>query len=488
LEEKTNDQIVNGTIMQYFEWYITKEDNLWEKVKNDALHLKQSGFTAVWLPPAYKGNCGDNDVGYTVYDLYDLGEFDQKGSVRTKYGTKKEYLAAIKELKKHKIQVYADISLDHKIGADEVEEVQAVEYDYYNRNNRISDEKSILAWTKFNYPARNNKYSDFKWNHTHFHAVDWDERAKKCGIFKFVGKEWDNDVDGEKGNYDFLMGADIQLNNKEVIEELEKWAKWYLDVTLVDGFRLDAVKHTRYDFLVELLEDLRAYSGKELFSVGEYWNADINILLKFLENIKGDMSLFDVPLHFNFYEASNANGYYDMSKILDNTLMQRNSLKAVTFVDNHDTQVGQSLQSWVQSWFKPLAYAIILLREQGYPCVFYGDYYGIKEMKIEPICDILNILLFVRKNRAYGKQNDYFDHYNIVGWTREGIPEMKNSGIAVIMSDGQGGSKYMYIGKHFAGDKFYDITGNVSGDLIIDQNGYCSFTVAGGSVSVWIKK
>ena len=43
------------------------------------------GVTALWLPPAYKGAGGDKDVGYGVYDLYDLGEFNQKGSVPTKY-------------------------------------------------------------------------------------------------------------------------------------------------------------------------------------------------------------------------------------------------------------------------------------------------------------------------------------------------------------------------------------------------------------------
>lgn len=35
----------------------------------------------------------------------------------------------------------------------------------------------------------------------------------------------------------------------------------------------------------------------------------------------------------------------------------------------HDTQVGQSLESCVASWFKPLAYALILLRVDGYPLV-----------------------------------------------------------------------------------------------------------------------
>ena len=87
---------INGTIMQYFEWYLPRNCALWNKVSYEAKHLNDIGITAVWLPPAYKGADGNNDVGYAVYDLYDLGEFNQKGSVSTKYGTKDEYLKAIK--------------------------------------------------------------------------------------------------------------------------------------------------------------------------------------------------------------------------------------------------------------------------------------------------------------------------------------------------------------------------------------------------------
>src|SRR5580765_9676 len=88
------------------------------------------------------------------------------------------------------------------------------------------------------------------------------------------------------------------------------------------------------------------------------------------------MSLFDVPLHMNFHYASKAGGFYDMRTILDGTLMQQQPTKAVTFIDNHDSQPLQALESYVEPWFKPLAYAIILLRAEGYPCVFLADYDG----------------------------------------------------------------------------------------------------------------
>ena len=79
----------NGVMMQYFEWNLPNDGNLWKQLKEDASHLHEIGVTAVWIPPAYKAD-EQQDEGYATYDLYDLGEFDQKGTIRTKYGTKEE--------------------------------------------------------------------------------------------------------------------------------------------------------------------------------------------------------------------------------------------------------------------------------------------------------------------------------------------------------------------------------------------------------------
>ena len=98
----------NGTMMQYFEWYLPSDGSLWNQLSEKAPALAEAGITAVWLPPAYKDAYGTNGVGYAVYDLYDLGEFDQKGSVATKYGTKAEYLAAIHTCQEYGIDVYED--------------------------------------------------------------------------------------------------------------------------------------------------------------------------------------------------------------------------------------------------------------------------------------------------------------------------------------------------------------------------------------------
>ena len=184
----------NDCMMQYFEWYLPGDSTLWKKVCKDGTHLANLGISYVWLPPAYKGAGGTNDVGYGVYDLYDLGEFNQKGTIPTKYGTKEEYLNAIKELKNNNIKVLADIVLNHKMGADEVEEVLAVQDDVNNRNVSLGGLTPIKAWTKYTFPGRGDKYSDFKWDWTHFHGIDWDENTKTVSVYKFYGKKWDEDV------------------------------------------------------------------------------------------------------------------------------------------------------------------------------------------------------------------------------------------------------------------------------------------------------
>lgn len=491
---------INGTMMQYFHWYYPADGSLWKKVAKEAKTLSESGITALWLPPAYKGTSGKDDVGYGVYDLYDLGEFDQKGSIRTKYGTKDEYLEAIRKAHDEKIQVYADIVLNHKAGADDIERVEAKRVYSDNRNVEYGEAAYIDAWTSFKFPGRRGKYSKFQWFWKHFDGVDWDENTKEKAIFKFTMKdsEWEPILDPEVGNYDYLMFADIDFMDPDVNSELRAWGKWYIEFTGIDGFRLDAIKHIKFDFFRDWLNDIRSATDKELFTVGEYWNYSLRILLLYLEKSDYKMSLFDAPLHMNFHIASRAGRNCDLRRIFDNTLLQARPSHTVTIVENHDTQPLQSLESPVDYWFKPIAYAIILLREAGYPCVFYPDYYGATyrdygkdgrqyDIILAPVQKIKE-LVKARQLFAYGFQRDYFDHPSVVGWTREGDADHPDSGVAVLLSNGEDGWKWMEVGKAHAGETFYDFLSNYPGEVKINADGWGEFKTKGGSVSVWVRK
>ncbi|NOH85379.1 alpha-amylase, partial [Vibrio sp. 03-59-1] len=505
LVKPVESEVVNGVMMQYFHWYNSEKDDLWIKVADQAQSLADKGITALWLPPAYKAMKRDDGtlgVGYATYDLYDLGEFNQQETVRTRYGDKDQYLAAISSAHTAGVKVYADVVLNHKMGADDVELVDAVRVDRNNRNTEIG-EKQVSAWARFNFPERGHTYSDFEWRWYHFDGVDWDQADSESSIFKFkgAGKAWDSQVSDEYGNYDYLMGADLDMDHPDVVAELKKWGVWYTNFANLDGFRLDAIKHIKKDFFKDWIDQVRRKTDKALFTVGEYWDYDIGTLQGYLKDTGYRMSLFDAPLHLNFHKASTGSGGYDMGSLLEGTLMKSNPAQAVTLVENHDTQPLQALESPVEDWFKPLAYSFILLREEGYPNIFYADYYGASyrdkgkdgnfyDITLKSHKAVLDTLLDVRRNYAYGTQRSYLDTQDVIGWTREGDSQHPG-GVAVLMTDNSyEGKKWMKIGSAYVDDcyidtlKQYDVTDKVC----VNADGWAEFKTKPGSVSVWVRE
>ena len=109
------------TLLQFFHWNYPDGGRLWNEVAEKAESLATMGITDVWLPPAYKGASGGYSVGYDTYDLFDLGEFDQKGTVATKYGDRAALENACRTLQTNGLRVIHDVVLNHKMGADEKE-------------------------------------------------------------------------------------------------------------------------------------------------------------------------------------------------------------------------------------------------------------------------------------------------------------------------------------------------------------------------------
>ena len=490
----------NGIMIQFFHWYSRGDGTLWNHLKEEAPRLASLGITAVWMPPAFKGADGQKSRGYDVYDIYDLGEFEQKGTVRTRFGTKDEYIDCIKTLQANGINAIADVVLNHMAGGDEVQTFKAKKVNPENRNEFISDAYDIEAFTKFTFPGRNGKYSQFIWDSQCFTGVDYDNRTKETAIFSIqneYGEGWEEVIDTEKGNYDYLMCNDIEYRNEAVREEIKRWGKWYLETAGFNGVRLDAIKHMSPRFISDWIDHMRSIKP-DLFVVGEYWApGELPLLQKYIESTQGKITLFDASFHHNLFQASNSGRDYDLRQIFDRSLVANSPTLAVTLIDNHDTQPLQALEAPVNPWFKPLAYSLILLRDKGYPCIFYPDFYSTKytdkgkdgndyEIYL-PKCDELEPLMKARKNFAYGNQRDYIDFPTCIGWTREGNDDPK-TGCAVIMSTGDDGTKYMEVGKKFAGKTFVDYLKIAEGEIVIDENGWAEFRTKGGKVSVWVQK
>src|SRR5215470_4655621 len=128
-----------GVLFQAFYWNCPQEESQegswWSFLSGKLPELQQAGCTALWLPPANKAaNIGGPSMGYDPYDYYDLGEFEQKGSIKTWFGAKAELLALINEAHQCQMNVYADLVLNHNNGAD-AEELNSIDH--------------TLRWTRF---------------------------------------------------------------------------------------------------------------------------------------------------------------------------------------------------------------------------------------------------------------------------------------------------------------------------------------------------
>lgn len=481
----------NAVMFQGFEWYLPNDGKYYVDMKKRIRELHESGIDSIWLPPFCKGTSSD-DVGYGIYDLYDLGEFDQKGTIRTKYGTKDELKDLIDECHKYGISVYGDIILNHKAGADNTELFLAMPMDPDNRNRQIGDIRNIKGWTYFDFKGRDNKYSEFKWFFEHFSGVDYDDITKENGVYMIVGdgKGWEQGVSKEKGNFDYLMFADIDHNHPDVKREIFNWSIWLIHELNLDGMRFDALKHIDDGFIRDFMDNIRntGEDSSEFYFFGEYWVPDPNLVDGYLYDTKYNTDLFDVALHYHMNQASKDAFNYDLRNIFNNTIVGEHPDIAVTFVDNHDSEPGQALESFIEDWFKKIAYGIILLRKDGYPCIFYGDYYGIGgNYNIPGKKEIIDNLIEIRKKYAYGDQEDYFVSKNLIGWVRMGN-EDNNKKLAVLASSGDMATLKMYVGKEEAGKIYEDKTNGNKNEIIIDNEGFGEFEVGPGTLSAWSEK
>lgn len=115
-------------MFQGFEWYVPPDHRHWRRLEDALPALDALGITSIWIPPACKAGWYTGN-GYDIYDLYDLGEFDQKGARHTKWGTKEELVALAHAARRHGLAILFDAVLNHKAAADRCETVSAIKVD-----------------------------------------------------------------------------------------------------------------------------------------------------------------------------------------------------------------------------------------------------------------------------------------------------------------------------------------------------------------------
>lgn len=304
-----------GVLMQAFYWDTPAGGNWYNTVNGKIVDWKNAGITAIWLPPVQKSNNASMSMGYDPYDYFDLGDYNQKGSIETRHGSKAELVSLINKAHANSIQVYADIVINHNSGGES-------EANPHTNGN---------TWTKFNHT-----HNKFNRNFDAYHP------------------------NGDKQSDEGVFGGMPDIAHEKAYVQDWLWrrsdsvARYYKDVIGFDGWRFDYVK----GFGGWVVKEWTKHVGG--FAVGEYWDANRTTLDNWVK--ASGASVFDFPLYYSMRDAFQGS---NMNLLNGAGYAAWNPTKSVTFVANHDTdEIYHN---------KLLAYVFILTHE-GYPTIFYRDY------------------------------------------------------------------------------------------------------------------
>ena len=403
----------------------------WDQLATEANEFRQAGFTAIWLPPVLKTASGSNAGadGYGAFDDYDIGSKHQKGSTPTRFGTREQLQRCVAILRANGLDVYLDM-VEHQRNGDTTPFV-------------------------FRYPGADG-------------TGDRGRFPKDPSNF-LPQVPRDPNLGGPPAE-DFPFGRELAPINAlpphYVFNNLIDAADWLTRALDVQGYRLDDVKGLSTDFLRPFLES-KSMIGK--FAVGEFFDGDRILANGWVFNPKGmngRSSTFDFPMKFVLNAMCNNAGRFNMSDLDHVGLAGISPASAVTFVENHDTDLnsGQNIV-----FNKTLGYAYILTSE-GYPCVYYRDYstgpdgYGLKPK--------IDNLIWIHEKLASGPTLQRWKDFDVFAYERLGGPHL-----LVGLNNDPAGPRTITIATGFGPNvPLHDYTGHAA-DTGTDGNGNATITI-----------
>ncbi|GAA4381535.1 alpha-amylase domain-containing protein [Hymenobacter koreensis] len=397
-----------------------------------APRLKSMGIDAVWIPPTPKNKNATNDVGYSPFDHYDLGDKYQKGDTRTRFGSKDEFLRMVAVLHANGIEVIQDVVMNHVDGAGGTNGYGGLDPDAYSTQSNggyksfryasfgtpapqveSATESQIAA----EYLSRRGRWSK---NYPNFHPHLGHNSTSGVFAEPMFGPDFCFGDDGGGNGYGGLSAAITSQfpNAYDPVQgpgysrnEARNWMVWMKKQTGVDGFRWDAVKHFSYAVQQDLSFNVKynagwANGGETMFNVGEYvgGKAELDGYTNSVNAQNGGsdflLGTFDFGLREGIYSMVYGNGGFDMGNLPSrqqdrrvqyyagsNTFVHR----TVPFVNNHDTFRPQLTNGNYSGWntsqelaphidpFEPrlsAAYAVALAVD-GSPQIFFEDLFNI---------------------------------------------------------------------------------------------------------------
>ena len=354
------------TYLQGFYWNVVPDGVWWDSLSKLGPKLKSAGFSAIYIPPPSKGAGGGFSMGYDIYDHYDFGEFYQKGSTETRFGSKSELERMVNSMKSLGLDVYVDVVLNHTAGGE-----------LKSKNNCRTDSAYLI----FNYPFGSKRF------------------PKNANSFN--PSELNNCNQSPPYNDNFFSFANDNCTDcPNVRDSLIAWGSFLKNHFGFKGARLDAVKHINPVFISQFVNQAFPSSYLVLEFIG---NGDEirNYYNQLAAMGAGNVSLFDFPLRYTLADMSNnSSGTFDMRSLDYAGLIfgkNMSPFNVSTFVENHDfdrtgwdgtidTAVGGHAPVFRD---KHLGYAFILFSE-GRPSIFFKDYF---DYGLGPLIDTL---IFIR--------------------------------------------------------------------------------------------
>ncbi|MFD2717692.1 alpha-amylase family glycosyl hydrolase [Hymenobacter monticola] len=340
-----------------------------------APRLKSMGVDAVWIPPTPKNKNATNDVGYSPFDHYDLGDKYQKGDVRTRFGSKDEFLRMVAVLHANGIEVIQDVVLNHADGAGSAANGDGGQDPEPTYSMATNSGYKTFRYSSFAtpqpeagdngaaYAARQGRWPK---NYANFHPHLGHNDTGSDMTGAFFGPDFCYGNDGGNDGYSSLSPGYLALypgayNPAQTAgysqTQARNWLVWMKKQTGVDGFRWDAVKHFSYNAQQDFSFNLKynagwANGGESMFNVGEFvgGKSDLDGYVNDVRSQNGGqdflMGTFDFGLRGAIYGMVSGNGGYNLAQLPAEQQNQRVAYYAgsntyvhrtAPFVNNHDT-------------------------------------------------------------------------------------------------------------------------------------------------------
>lgn len=251
----------------------------WDELTTKMPEIAEAGYTSLWLPPPAKAG-SVYSVGYDLFDPFDLGDKNQRGTIRTKYGTKAELLQVVETAHRFGLRVYFDNIMNHR----------GFDIPGYNSS---APTNTYPGLTVQDFHLRKQADGTYRnWDNIADWGNEWQiQHRPLSGLIDLANESSAlNENFGltegsttpkvsflrQPGSNSYYMDTNLPAiaspwrpfngsNGDPVVEDVNSYliraAMWMMAETRCDGFRFDAVKHVPATFFGDTSATTSGYVG-----------------------------------------------------------------------------------------------------------------------------------------------------------------------------------------------------------------------------------